>query len=200
MSSSKAPARGRPRAFDEDRFLDTAIALFSHTGFAGISLSTLTSASKLTVGSIYKAYGDKAGVFASALERYIALREADLEQRLTPLSNARDRIATLLEYYLNLSQGHDGRLGCMVVTGVTEIEQVGDAAAILRHQLTSRRQVLSRLVSEGHQDGSIARHVECETTADLLLALFQGMRVVGRAGDLTHDNTAFVNQALRLLE
>ena len=199
-ASSPTRARGRPRAFDEEKFLDTAIALFSNSGFSGVSLSTITSASGLTVGSVYKAYRDKEGVFARALERYIALREVEIADRFQGLPDARSKIAELLYYYLALSQGRDGRLGCMVVAGVTELDLVGEAAAALRHQLASRRQTLSWLVAEGQRDGSITDSIDQGATAELLLALLQGMRVVGKAGDLVQNNDAFVARALRLLD
>ena len=116
-----ARPRGRPRAFHEDRFLDASIALFSSVGFAGVSMSDLTKTSGLTTGSIYKAYKDKEGVFACALKRYIALREVEIDARLSYFPDARGKIAALLRLFAALSQGRDGRLGCMVVSGVADL-------------------------------------------------------------------------------
>lgn len=49
---------------------------FRARGFAGVSISDITAASGLTVGSIYKVYGDKEGNCDAALTHYIAQRDA----------------------------------------------------------------------------------------------------------------------------
>lgn len=198
--SPPARPRGRPRAFDENHFLDASIALFSGLGFAGVSMSDITKASGLTTGSIYKAYKDKEGVFVRALIRYIALRDIEIEARLSCLPDARSRIGALLQHFAELSQGRDGRLGCMVVSGVADLDLVDDAAKILRRQLDSRRHLLEQLLREGREDGSIAEDVDPATLAVVLLALQQGMRVLGKVDIMDLDRDAFVRGALRLLD
>jgi TetR/AcrR family transcriptional repressor of nem operon len=192
--------RGRPRAFDEAAFLDGAIALFSASGFSGVGISDLTAATGLTVGSVYKAYRDKEGVFATALQRYIALREVQIATKFAGAGNARAKIQSLFELYVDLSQGTEGRLGCMVVAGISDLDQVGRGAEALRAQITSRQGMLGRLVEEGQRDGSIGAQDEPGSIAAVLVALLQGMRVVGKAGGLAADRDAFVAHALRILD
>jgi AcrR family transcriptional regulator len=193
-------APGRPRAFNEAEILDGAIALFSSAGFSGVGIRDLTAATGLTIGSVYKAYQDKEGVFAKALERYIALREAQVAALLDPLPDARAKIEALLRFYIGLSRGQDGKLGCLVVAGITELDQVGRAADMLRSQLARRRNMLLELVAKGQRDGSIATHASPQVAAEVLLALFQGMRVVGKGDRLTDDGDAFVSRALKILD
>ncbi|WP_115717782.1 TetR/AcrR family transcriptional regulator [Gallaecimonas mangrovi] len=191
--------RGRPRAFDEEQFLDGAIELFRRRGFSGVSISDITAATGLTTGSVYKAYKDKEGVFAKALARYVALRQQQLNARLAEAKNGKAKIAQLLRDYVELSQGRDGKLGCMVVAGVTHIDQLGAVGPCLTQQLAERRAALLALIEQGQQDGSIASNTDARITAEILLALLQGMRVVGKAEILTADGEAFVAQALKLL-
>jgi TetR/AcrR family transcriptional regulator, transcriptional repressor for nem operon len=195
-----ARSRGRPRAFDEAAFLDEAIALFSASGFSGVGISDLTAATGLTVGSVYKAFRDKEGVFATALERYIALREVQIAAILDKAEAARAKIDGLLRLYVDLSQGKDGVLGCMVVSGITDLDQVGRGADILRAQLQRRHTTLARLIEEGQRDGSITAQDEPHVMAAVLLTLLQGMRVVGKAGGLAADRDAFVARALKVLD
>ncbi len=68
----------------------------------------------------------------------------------------------------------------MVVAGIAELDQFGDTAALLRATLARRRVMLTALVTEGQDDGSIATTDEPGQVADLLLVLLQGMRVVGK--------------------
>lgn len=192
--------RGRPRAFNEAEFLNGAIALFSGAGFSGVGISDLTAATGLTVGSVYKAYGDKEGVFAKALERYILLRETQLATLFEQAPNARAKVEALLRLYAELSQGKEGRLGCLVVAGIADLDQVGRAADMLRTQLSNRRGMLIALVADGQRDGSIAKDADPQAVAELLLALLQGMRVVGKGGTLTERREAFIAQALKVLD
>jgi len=192
--------RGRPREFDEAKFLDKAITLFSAAGFSAVSISDLKEATGLTGGSIYKAYQDKEGVFTKALERYITLREADITHRLRTIPTAREKVEALLELYVDLSRGRDGKLGCMVVAGITDLGQLDGASAVLRTQLSNRLIMLTLLIRQGKQDGSITSGGEPQTIAEILLSLLQGMRVVGKGGKLTEDPHAFVSNALKLLD
>lgn len=192
--------RGRPRAFDEPAFLDGAIALFSAAGFSGVGIRDLTKATGLTVGSVYKAYSDKEGVFMKALERYIAMREAHIAAIFDGADNARAKIEGLFRLYVDLSKGKDGKLGCLIVSGITDLDQVGRAADILRAQLSRRQTMLTRLIGEGQRDGSISSGAAPGAMAAVLLALLQGMRVVGKAGGLTEEADIFVARALKVLD
>lgn len=202
-SSNRAAARplpGRPRVFDEETFLDGAITLFRSQGFSGVSISDITAATDLTTGSIYKAYKDKKGVFARALDRYVLLREEHLKTRLERASDGKEKIAELLKDYVELSQGRDGKLGCMIVSGITDIDRLGTVAGILEKQLSKRRRDLEDLITEGKRDGSISITTNVTAAAEVILALLQGMRVTGKASTLTSNGDDFVAQALKLLE
>jgi len=192
--------RGRPRAFDEARFLDGAIALFSAAGFSGVGISDLTAATGVSAGSIYKAYQDKQGVFSMALSRYIALREDHIARLFETAVNARTKLGMLLRLYVDLSRGADGKLGCMVVAGIADLDSVGRAQDILRNQLAARRATLKQLITQGQGDGSVASRADPEVVADILLALLQGMRVIGKGGILTQQAETFVTQTLRILD
>lgn len=197
--TSAQKSRGRPREFDEEPFLDAAIMLFRRRSYSGVSISDITRATGLTAGSLYKAYKDKEGLFAKALARYVDQRDVSLRERLNLAKDGKSKIVELLRDYVDLSQGKDGKLGCMVVAGITDMEQLGDVSEVLAHQLAQRRTMLEALIAEGCRDGSIPADIDCSATAGVLLALLQGMRVVAKASTLTDDKEAFVLRALKLL-
>ncbi|MBW1253704.1 TetR/AcrR family transcriptional regulator [Pantoea allii] len=199
-TGSAQSSAGRPRAFNEEQFLDGAISLFRDRGFSGVSISDITAATNLSTGSVYKAYKDKQGVFAMALERYVFLREEQIKTRLEKAATSKDKLAELLRDYVELSQGKDGKLGCMVVAGVTSFDQLGAAASSLEKQLAKRRSNIAELIKNGKQDGSIAATTNETAAAEVILALLQGMRVIGKASTLTQDTERFVAQALKVLE
>ena len=193
--------RGRPRAFDEEAFLGAVIALFRARGFAGVSMSDITAASGLTVGSIYKAYGDKEGVFDAALAHYISQRDAQNQAALAQRPNSRSKLDALMAIYLGLSIGEDGKLGCMVVSGVADMDLVGRASERLQTQLTAFKASLLALIAEGQADGSIHAHIHPDSTATLLLAMLQGLRVLGKTQMISAIDTEALKAAmLRTLE
>ncbi|MGZ3239609.1 MAG: TetR/AcrR family transcriptional regulator, partial [Burkholderiaceae bacterium] len=62
--------RGRPRNFDENAVLDSALEVFWGHGFQGASLAELTEAMGLSKPSLYAAFGDKESLYLKALARY----------------------------------------------------------------------------------------------------------------------------------
>ena len=201
MNNKPANRPGRPREFEEDRVLDAAIASFARKGFTAASLSELTAATGLSASSLYKAFGDKDGVFARALDRYIALHEAAIADALAPLPNAHSKIAAILRLYSSWSQDASGRTGCLVISGVAEIDLLAaSTAATLRNVLERRRALLADLVREGQRDGSVSTAASADAAADLLLSLVQGMRVVGKGGLFPERAEPLVALALRVLD
>ena len=61
---------GRPREFDVDDALETAMELFWRKGYEGTSLTDLTEGMGITKPSLYGVFGNKEGLFLKALERY----------------------------------------------------------------------------------------------------------------------------------
>ena len=193
-------SRGRPRQFDEDKVLGNAIQLFSLSGFSAAGINDLSRATGLTVGSLYKAYTDKEGMFAKALRHYIKLREAEVAELLADAENGRDRVAALLRLYVRLSRGDEGKLGCLLVGGIAELGHFSHVGDILREQMSNRRALISGLISQGHQDGSITSASDPDTVAELLLSLLYGMRVLGKTGSSTANAEVFVATALKVLD
>jgi len=64
---------GRPtaaeRALRRDRVLDAAVALFAARGFAATSLDEVAALAEVTKRTLYVDVGDKAALFAAAVER-----------------------------------------------------------------------------------------------------------------------------------
>lgn len=194
--------RGRPRLFNEDVVLDQAIELFSSAGYSAVGMNDLTRVTGLKIGSIYKAYQSKERFFAKALQRYITLREAQICTSLEHNKNGRDRISELLHIYVRLSQGKEGASGCLMVTGITEIPNFSFVGNILRDQISRRKKLISDLVVQGQNDGSITCATPPAVVADILITLFYGMRVLGKAESfITDDDTdTYVSLALKVLD
>lgn len=62
--------KGRPREFDVEQALETAMRVFWEKGYEGTSLSDLTEAIGINRPSLYAAFGNKEELFRKVLERY----------------------------------------------------------------------------------------------------------------------------------
>ena len=58
---------GRTRTFDRDAVLFAAANAFRRRGYRDVSIAELEKATGLVSGSIYNAFGDKAGLFRASV-------------------------------------------------------------------------------------------------------------------------------------
>ena len=79
--------RGRPRAFDRDQALETALELFWRQGYEGTSVADLTAALGIKPPSLYAAFGSKEGLYLEALKA-IFTRKASPVAALTSIPSA----------------------------------------------------------------------------------------------------------------
>src|SRR5882757_2746582 len=113
--TSRAPMRlprGRPRSFDAEAAVERAMAVFWSRGYHGTALPDLLSATKLSRGSLYAAFGDKHTLFLRALDRYIADALARMDDEFAPRKDPIDGLRAYLAGYVDRTSGTKGRRGC----------------------------------------------------------------------------------------
>ncbi|WP_034944096.1 TetR/AcrR family transcriptional regulator [Erwinia oleae] len=192
--------RGRPREFDTDRALESAMQLFRQKGFHAASITDLSAAMMLTSGSIYKAFTDKRTLFLRAFERYTSCRNTELRRRLESLADGRERLMALLRFYIDSAHDVEGRRGCLVVGSVVALTGLDKELAELVEQAVMRnKRLIVTLVEEGQQDGSFSQRLNAEAAAQLILCLVFGMRVVGKIENII-DPEDTLRLAMKLLD
>ncbi|WP_329743360.1 TetR/AcrR family transcriptional regulator [Dyella sp. A6] len=181
--------------------LDKAIVVFSEFGYPATSLGKLTEATGLTEGSIYKAFKDKHALFLAALERYVELRAARLEQALSRAPTGFEQVRAVLELYVEYSSGAAGRRGCLVVGSAVDLAS-SDTEVAKRVDLIFKmhEKRLVHCVRQGQDDGSIRADVDAESVGRLLVCVLHGMRVLGKTGRSREDMTRPIEQALKLIK
>ncbi len=159
--------------------LDAAWDLFRRQGYTATSVADLEAATGLRPSSLYRAFEDKAGLFAAALERYVtAFVSPRLDRHAGPGAALEDLEQLLLSLFeLPLADGH----GCLVTNTATELRAEGPGrGARVGMDLVARhvREVLVRELA------TTAR-ADVETEVAALGLLYQGLLVLSRAGLLT---------------
>lgn len=197
-TSSRGP--GRPREFDMDTVLDGVVRVFRERGYHATSVGDLSEATGLTAGSLYKAFGDKRGVFLAAFAHYVEARNAGLRRLLDRQPSGYEKIRAVLHFYAQSSHGSEGRRGCLVVSSATALATFDDEiAAQVEAAMRRSEDLLRQLLRQGQEDGSVAQDTDVTAMARVLLAVLQGFRLIGKSGRTRNDMMAAADQALKLL-
>jgi AcrR family transcriptional regulator len=171
---------GRPRAFDEDAVLETAMRVFWEKGYEGTSMSDLVTATGLLKGSLYAAFGDKRSLYRRALAHYDRTLVAAGVAILRGSGSAYERIERFLQSPIDAVARKNDRRGCFLCNAAIdqavtdpEIGQEVNASINRLEQALHRVLAEGRMGSNGVTDRARARH---------LLAVYLGLRVLARAG------------------
>lgn len=192
--------RGRPREFDMDTALDAALRVFSERGYHAASISELTDAMDLAAGSVYKAFGDKRGIFLAAFDHYRHVRRGLIDERIAAAATGYEKVRAVLTFYAESSFGPQGRQGCLVVGSATELALFDEEAANrVAFAFDANEQLLVDLIYLGQRDGSVPARLDVENTARTLLCLMKGMRLIGKTGRDRQQMISIAETAMTLL-
>jgi TetR/AcrR family transcriptional repressor of nem operon len=146
--------RGRPREFDTDEAIESAMGVFWSSGYHSTSLPELLEATNLSRGSLYAAFGDKHGLFLRALDRYIADSLTRLDAELDPRKDPLEGVRACLARYVKRTSGAGGKRGCLVVATSMELGS-HDAEVVASARPTHRTTSVCRSPPAGLRvDGS----------------------------------------------
>ena len=185
-NASIAPSklrRGRPRTFDEDVALTTAMFLFWERGYEGISMDELIEAMGISPSSLYATFGSKEELFLSALDKY----EKQIGMYWVPIlentANGREAFLQMFEAASRELTRPDLPRGCMVTLALlhssAELEP-------LRHKLNKRRTAALKIITSrlrrAMEDCDLPEKAPIDNLAQMFMTVFQGMTVRARAG------------------
>jgi len=193
--------RGRPRAYDHDIALTSALNLFWERGYAATSLDDLSRAMDMNRPSIYAAFGDKQALYRQALDHYrarvrMAIKEVLDEER--PLRDAlRDFYERAIEMYLS---GEGSGRGCFVIgTALTESVANSELRASLAEGFRGLDRVLSTRIALGKQRGEVAADANSEELGKVASAMLYLLAIQARTGATRKSLGATVNAALNTI-
>lgn len=170
----------RPRSYDEPSVLSGAMQAFRRDGYRRVSIRDLEDATGLKAGSIYNSFGDKAGLFDAAFEHY---NKVVLGGRVDRFAPATAGISGLRDLFISLMHEPNGENhGCLITNSAIELDRDEQT---YRHVCTGMDTLfeafLNRLAA-AQQDGSLRAGTDPVLAATKLLALYQGLLVLIRAG------------------
>jgi AcrR family transcriptional regulator len=202
-SDTPAPRRprGRPRGFDREQALETAMRMFWQRGFEATSMSELTAAIGVAAPSLYAAFGSKDDLFRAALQRYLERFRSERGAALAaPGLSAREAFARLFDALAGDFAACPDRSGCMLVAA--ETGGLGAAAAQLREVLGAHRAGIEAgfraRIERGQREGDVAADADAAALAKFLSTVLQGLSIQARDGASAEQLRAVLRTALRV--
>jgi len=172
----------RPREFDRNAALRSAMRIFWQKSYAATSTDDLVAAMGIGRQSLYNAFGDKRSLYLEAIALYMddsgSAHLARLNGPRSPIEGIRNLLGGLIASDDNLRL-----LGCMGVDSIGEFGVTDSDLVSLRAKaaLLLQRSIVSR-VREGQAAGDIAPDLNPDETAGFVQVTMTGLQIAARGG------------------
>lgn len=178
---------GRPRGFERDAAVDSAMLLFWQFGYEGTSLDDLKRAmggeKGISSASFYAAFGSKEALYREALSRYFDKHGGLIgmlrDERWAP----RDRLERALRASLAVQMDASHPLGCMLALSATIGSNLGAGARLVT--ATGRgvtRAALKDCLQDGIDKKALSRNANLQGLTALYDGLLLGISIQARDG------------------
>ncbi len=171
----------RPREFDVDAALESAMQTFWAKGYEATSIDDLCESTGLGRSSLYAAFGDKRQLYLRALDRY----EEDAATRVAAALGGplpiRKSIAAFLDRIIDDIVSGPGRRGCFIGNCAAELSR-GDREAVnqVRRSLARVEKVFCEALTRAKARGEIDAKSHVTALSRHFTAGIQGLRLVGK--------------------
>lgn len=189
---------GRPRSFDRDTVLESAVTVFWEHGYDTTSISMLTEALGIGAASLYAAFGGKRALFIEALARYMGTYATFAQNALAEEASARDAVQRLLHDAAAAYTRPDRPHGCLLISATTNCSpQSEDIAAHLCDLRAASLRALEDKITVALRAGELPARTDARALATFYAAVLQGMSAQARDGATKSDLEQIGETALR---
>lgn len=188
MVQKEVSKRGRPRAYDPDKALRDAMALFWEHGYSATSLDALSAVTGMNRPSLYAAFGDKKALYLKALASYHERALAGIDWAFSAPA-LRESLERFFALALKLHLSGDGaQRGCLL-TGTAAVESVHDTEirAMLAQSVADYDARIEARLRAAREQGELSEKADPVGLARLVSAALYSSAVRARAGDLREN-------------
>lgn len=169
----------RPKSFDQDAALKSAITVFADHGFEGASTDALLQGMGISRQSLYDTFGDKRRLYLDALQRYNADSVTEIIGVLNAAASPLKGIEASLQAFVDRPAGQ----GCLGVSAVCEFGGADpEVARLTEVSGLALRAAFERRLEQARAGGEISREVDPGAAADFLTAILSGLKLSARGG------------------
>ena len=169
--------RGRPREFDVNDALASALRVFWTKGYEGASLNDLTEAMGITRPSLYAAFGNKESLFRKALDLYEREKLAYVGEALKA-PTSRKVAERLLRGALAMQTSDDDPKGCLRVIGAVMCPEADSIRADLMERRKSSQDALCARLERAKAEGDLPDATDVDGLTNVGGATLQSATIV----------------------
>ena len=169
---------GRPKEFNRDQVLASAMEVFWVKGYSATSIRELEAATGIGRQSLYNEFTDKDRLFVEAVEHYNRQVTQEAVDQLTADGSASANVRAWLESLIATATRKDRR-GCML-TNATMCVEITDATMRKATADATRRleKAIRFAVKAAMQQGQLPQTTNVATMSEFLLSTAQGLSLI----------------------
>jgi len=173
---------GRPRTFETNEALDSAMDVFWRKGYEGASMVELTTAMGINSPSLYAAFGSKKGLFLAVLDHYDKDRAGFLTQVIEE-PTAHDAAARFLYGIADKATEPDAPPGCLLIqSGLTCGDDASDIPDVLAKHRAGTELALRERFECAKTENELPKSADPSALARYLMALSNGICIQASSG------------------
>lgn len=189
------------KSFNEDEAIAKAMKVFWRKGFEPASIADLISATGITRGSLYNAFGGKEQLFIKSLLKYDQENRRSFLAELEAMDDPKRAITIFFERIVAETLCDKEKKGCFIVNTASELAIHGNQVnSIVHNGIREIEAFFRRSIEVAQMRGNISQGVNPIDTAKALLAMLVAIRVLSRGVFDKIALTTISTQALRLVE
>jgi AcrR family transcriptional regulator len=177
------PARGRPRSFDRQQALQSAIDVFLERGYDGATLEDLQAAmGGIAPPSFYAAFGSKENLFREAVELYASTAGSRGRNALAG-PKVREAIEGLLRESTDVFCDRKGPGGCLVLLGALNSSRANkDAHEFMRAIRLQPPALIRKRLEQAIAEGELPEGVDIDAITSFYFTVLHGLAMRARDG------------------
>ena len=189
--------RGRPREFDRESALQSAMLLFWRKGFHATSISDLCEAIGVNTPSLYAAFGNKESLYTEAVELYMKVTEDLLWAYLKDGRSARAGMRNLLmatAKELTTTKAHP--TGCFVTLATIDEDMPPSVSKVIVEARRNWLETIRAHILKAVKDGELPPSTDVDGISRFFQAIVQSIGIQSHDGANQSDLEGMVETAM----
>lgn len=192
---------GRPREFDMDQALSSAMSAFWDHGYEATSVSDLMEAMNLQKGSIYKAFGDKHGLYIASLKHYLDQAYQSDREALEGADDPKEAIKNWLLNDVVPCCKQSFKRGCLMINAISELSYKDkDVEIITKDHLNKLTMLLVEVIQQGQAKKHFRTDINASEIAKLIVVNLIGMITLTKCNTSQSEHKKNISNLLTLLD
>lgn len=192
--------KGRPRGFDRNQALISALDVFWRRGYEPASVSELCAAMGINPPSLYAAFGNKAKLFLEAVDFYERTYWDAACERLEAAPDVHKAVKAFFQEAASILLSPQAPCGCLVVLAAINVSpdsaEVSEAIKVLRQE---GKNLFFRRLMRAVKEGQLPSSTDVKSLSSALKTMLEGMSIQARDGLTQSEMTKLAAHAVRLL-